>query len=566
MPDRVFLLDGYVDEPANFGVPPYISPHARYLAGAAADAGATVSYATIDEHRHVPGVRERLAEADVLVIIAGALVPGVYLRGSPIHGREAHGIASSFPGETMIAGSTAVYGFGRGGGHAPEGKGELPFDYTYVARIHADAMLHDVLTGGGARQRKRTMEEWRRWSVAGAAVVEDHPDHPQPLIAELDTYHGCVRYVNGGCSFCMEPKEGKPQFRPPEDVVAEVRALSEHGVRNFRIGGQACFFCYGTEELGETPTPRPNVAAVRALLKGVRDACPDLSVLHIDNVDPAILAAHPEESAEIARLVVEHCTDGNIAAFGLETADPDVVEANNLNATPEIAWSAIRLLNKMGAARGPTGLPAFLPGLNFLGGLKGETAQTYERNRAFLLELMASGLMVRRINIRKVVWGKVEARVDERRFRSFKRFVRAAIDHPMLARIVPIGTVIRRVYLELHHGNLTFGRQVGTYPLLVGLRYKTDLDRFVDVHVTEHGERSITGIEAPFPVNARGLKALEALPGVGKRRAARLALARPLHGPDDLGRALDDPEVARRLAPLMDFRAAPAQRPLGRTA
>jgi hypothetical protein len=40
--------------------------------------------------------------------------------------------------------------------------------------------------------------------------VTKHPDFPHPLIAEIETYTGCVRYVNGGCLFCLEPREGKP--------------------------------------------------------------------------------------------------------------------------------------------------------------------------------------------------------------------------------------------------------------------------------------------------------------------------------------------------------------------
>ena len=33
----VVLVDGYVDEPAHFGVPPYISTYPRYTAGALVD-------------------------------------------------------------------------------------------------------------------------------------------------------------------------------------------------------------------------------------------------------------------------------------------------------------------------------------------------------------------------------------------------------------------------------------------------------------------------------------------------------------------------------------------------
>ena len=34
MPADAYILDGYVDEPACLGVPPYISPYIRTVAGA----------------------------------------------------------------------------------------------------------------------------------------------------------------------------------------------------------------------------------------------------------------------------------------------------------------------------------------------------------------------------------------------------------------------------------------------------------------------------------------------------------------------------------------------------
>ena len=36
---RVFILDGYLDEPSCLGVPPYISPHVSYTFGALRAAG-----------------------------------------------------------------------------------------------------------------------------------------------------------------------------------------------------------------------------------------------------------------------------------------------------------------------------------------------------------------------------------------------------------------------------------------------------------------------------------------------------------------------------------------------
>ena len=561
MARRILLFDGYVDEPANFGVPPYISPHARYIAGAAkaADPTTELRYLTVDEWRR-GAKRELLAQADLLVVIAGALVPGKYLRGTPVSFREAQEVvAASGRAQSMIAGSTALYGFGRGGGLAPAGRAELDRVFTYRARLHADALVHDILTGavtdrsvGG--NRKRTFDEWRDWSVRGAFVVRDHPDHPQPLTAEIDTYHGCVRYVNGGCAFCMEPKEGKPQFRPVEDVIAEVAALAEHGVRNFRIGGQACFYSYHAKGLGETPTPEPDPAAIEALLKGIHAAVPDIHTLHLDNVDPAVVAANPEASDEVTKLVVRYMTDGNIAAFGLESADPAVKEANNLNADAETVLRAAEILNRYGKARGPNGLPAFLPGLNFIAGLPGETAETYAHNERFLREYVARGLWARRINIRKVVMNGEEAQhVDQKRFLAFKELVRHEIDQPLLRAMFPVGTVLRRVFMEQRDGKTTFGRPIGTYAMLVGVPYELPLGTWQDVAITDHGYRSLTGVAVPFDINRANLKALEALPGVGKKRAVRLKVKQPFRDQAELERALDDPAVAKGLAALVRY-------------
>ncbi|HUR70176.1 MAG TPA: radical SAM protein [Candidatus Thermoplasmatota archaeon] len=559
---RIVLFDGYVDEPANFGVPPYLSPHARYLAGAAraADPASVVSYLTVDEWR-AGRKRELLTEADILVVIAGALVPGKYLRGTPVSFREAQQVvASARKAESMIAGSTALYGFGRGGGLEPAGKADLDRVFTYRARLHADAMLHDILRGavtdrsvGG--NRKRTFDEWRDWSARGSFIVRDHPDHPQPLTAEIDTYHGCVRYVNGGCAFCMEPKEGKPQFRPVDDVLAEIAALAREGVRNFRIGGQACFYSYQAKGLGETPTPEPDPHAIESLLVGIHRVVPELHTLHLDNVDPAVVAANPEASREVTKLVVRHMTDGNIAAFGLESADPAVKAANNLNADADTVFAAAEILNQYGRSRGPNGFPAFLPGLNFIAGLPGETAETYAHNERFLREYLARGLWARRINIRKVVMNGEEARhVDPKRFQAFKEVVRHSIDQPLLKAMFPPGTVLKRVYTEQRDGKTTFGRPIGTYAMLVGIPYEVPLDRWVDVAITDHGFRSLTGVVVPFDINQANLKALEALPGVGKKRAVRLKVKQPYRDMGQLEAALDDPAVAKQLAPLLSFR------------
>ncbi len=53
-------------------------------------------------------------------------------------------------------------------------------------------------------------------------------------------------------------------------------------------------------------------------------------------------------------------------------------------------------------------------------------------------------------------------------FRAFKEFVRTRFDRPMLERVFPIGTVFRDVIIEVP-GPVSFGRQMGSYPILIGI-------------------------------------------------------------------------------------------------
>ena len=540
---KVVILDGYVDEPSNFGVPPYIAPYPRYLAGAVRDAGEEWEYVTIDQVR-----AGRPLRGDVLALISGPIVPGKYLRGLPISEREIVRHASMFEGETVLGGPLARFRY------FDESLAE-PFDW--VALRDFDSCLHDRVAGGGWEDRDRTMEEWDRWALLGADVIRSHPDYPDPLIVELDTSKGCVRYVNKGCSFCVEPMYGKPRFREVENVLSEVRRLAELGAVNFRLGGQADFFSYGAIGLGSSPTPPINVPVIRRLLEGIREAAPALKVLHTDNGDPAMMIAHPEEAMESMRVLVRTATPGTLLSFGLETADPAVTEANNLNIDADGCLEAIRMVNAVGRERGENGMPRLLPGLNFVAGLEGETKKTFDLNLAFLRKVLEEDLWVRRVNIRQVrpVRREFEPTGLYREFRRFKEAVRTTFDHEMLRRVVPEGTVLRDVYLELQDGHVTYGRQVGTYGLLVGLPYDAPVDRFVDAKVVSHGQRSLTAVEYPLDVNTASLRAICALPGIGAKRAARIVRARPFGSMPQFAASLDDPAVADRVAPYVGIAA-----------
>lgn len=532
---RVAILDGYVDEPSCFGVPPYISPYPRYLAGAIAETGHEWAYSTVDDVR-----AGRLPRADLLVILSGPIVPGRYLRSMPISEKEVRQVASDFHGPAILGGPLARFRY-----H----DAELSDFFDRLAVRDVDALVYDLLAHESARDRDRTLEEWNRWALLGAAIVEAHADHPNPLTVELETTRGCVRYFNGGCSFCIEPLYGRPVYRSPEDVVAEVRELARHGAVNFRLGGQTDFFSYLGDGVGHTLTPRPNLDVIETLLRGIVEATPDLRVLHTDNADPAVAYAHPDEAREALELLVSFGTAGNILSLGLETADPAVIAANNLNTNTDEVEAVVRMINEVGAERGRNGMPKLLPGLNFVAGLEGETKETYQMNLKFLQKLKKAGLLVRRINIRQVapVRQEFDTRKRYREFRKFKDAVRRKIDHALLKRLVPERVVLRDIFLEVVVGGRTYGRQIGTYPLLAVLPYDAGTDRFVDVMVLRHGFRSVGVVEYPLDLNTASMTALKALPEVGKKRAARIVRARPLRGIADLIEALEDEELSRRI-------------------
>lgn len=530
----VLLIDGYIDDPAALGVPPYISPMARSIAGAALDAGADrVEYLTVDMLRK----GAKVPEASVSVVLSGNTVPGKYLRSMPMSVRELEALVPRLSGWRMVGGSAAESDAAQG--------------FDFIVKRDLAASLYDGMVGKEVGERLRTLDEWNRWMLLGADIVTKHQDFPQPLVAEIESYRGCHRFSSGGCSYCIEPTKGRPLMRSPDDIIAEATRLRELGVRNLRVGGQTCIVSYGSDPDSPVPTPVPE--RVDDLFEGLQSL--GFDVLHVDNANAAVIASHPDESEQVLTTLAERCTDGNVLALGMESADPRVVIENNLNSTAEQVLDAVRMINRIGGSRGPNGMPRILPGINVICGLDGETAQTYRMDMDILNTIKEEGLMVRRINIRQVLPIRKEfsVRVDQRRFKRFKEEVRESIDRTMLERVAPYGTVLRNVYMELQDGNTTFGRQLGSYPLLVGVPYKVDIEEFRDIYITDWGFRSITGVTYPFNINEMPMSALAALPGIGKKRAQRIAAERPLEGFDDLRRVLEDPHVVDRLRDLVVF-------------
>ncbi|MDF1538246.1 MAG: radical SAM protein [Candidatus Thorarchaeota archaeon] len=542
-------------------MPPYISTYPRYIAGAiwSKDPHAEILYTTIDQ------VRESFDRAidiwstvDIAILIAGMIVPGKYIGGTPISVREARTLFSDPRLEDVpkiLVGPWARYGYGQQGGKVALDSLSLVPPFDYVASGDPEMVIASISEEHWNPEKglldacAKTPQDVEEYAKRGARIVSQHPGfNRKHVIAEIETYRGCARFLTGGCSFCVEPLYGAPRQRNPDDVVKEIGALYESGVRAFRIGKQADLFVFGSTEMGEEEFPVPNPEVIESLFSKIRNVAPDLEVLHIDNVNPGTIAHYPEESKSVARSIIKYHTSGDVAAFGIESVDPEVVRRNNLKVNLEEALTAVRILNEVGSGRDDSGLPHLLPGINLLYGLPGESKRTIESNMEFLQRLVDEGLMVRRINIRQVIGFESTRIIDDDRSRlkrnqffKHKEAVRSSIDRIMIQRVAPSGTIIRSAYLEGDEGKGYLLRPLGTYPLLCRMASGPQPDGISDVVVVDHGPRSLIVLPYPIHPNKISLAQWRSIPGIGNKRAVRVKAAGPLTSVSQIEESLDNP-------------------------
>ena len=478
------ILDCYTDEASGLGVPPYLGTYPRYIYGQLKSQGHSVTYITIDDLRlwkkfhgkkRIPTEKEKtsiltynlttndlnkvIPATDVLIVILGVHVPGKYLTALPGTLHEVIPLIKDLPMQKILTGP-AIFGTQLEGGKFFEKEDLSLFTEVKDYTVEFNELQHFFLAG-----------------------VEILTQIPSRRVIEIETGRGCNV---GKCSFCTEPIKSKFINRKMEDVLAEVIAYYKAGARFFRLGKQADFYA----------CDRPI-----QLLEKIHNACPDIEVLHIDNVNPNSVVAKNGE--EITKAIVQYCTPGNIAAFGVESFDPVVVKANLLNTMPIIAHKAIEIINKYGAERGNNGMPKFLPGINIIFGLLQETKDTHLKNIAALHQIIENNFMLRRINIRQVAvlpntfleahGGAKYLNKNKKYYWKWRNQIRQEIDFPMLERILPKGTILKDVFTEMYDGKTTFCRQMGTYPLVIGIKGRLPLNERISVKVTGYMLRSITG-------------------------------------------------------------------------
>ena len=530
MNKKFLILDCFVDEPACFGVPPFVSPYPRYVFGALLNAGAdakSIRYITIETLRE--SGYELDDDYDMVFLIGGAVVPGKYL---------GHKIGTA-PEVRKIMAQNRRQKFAAGG---------------LISRLldgadNCVSVSHDIekfahgICAGQAVDTRRTYGELRRWASAGAEVVRQHPGYPN-LICEIESYRGCPRLQH--CSFCSEGVTHDVEFRDAEDMICEVRALIGAGISRFRIGRQADILQYKTEfREYRSGFPRPEIAPVADLfsaLKALRDRG-DITTLNIDNANPGTIANFPDESSAILEIIANTITPGDTLALGVESFDPTVIRRNNLKVGEEDLIRVVRIVNEIGGAR-IDGIPALLPGINLIHGLIGESADTFKMNYESLARIRDMGLLVKRINIRKIMpfpgtplaaCYREPTIAVRNRYEFYRDRIRNEIDHFMLARVYPVGTVLKGVFIEDRQFEYSLGKQIASYSITAKIPTALQQGSFHDVIVAGHRERSVLALPFPIAINTLPARAIATLPGISKKGASDLVLRRPLRDLSETG-------------------------------
>lgn len=309
----------------------------------------------------------------------------------------------------------------------------------------------------------------------------------RPIIFEIETATGCNR--NPGCTFCIEGLRGLPiQYRSIESIIEEIKSLYQLGARYFRLGRQPNFYSYMDS----------NPESIERLLKEIREECPEIKTLHIDNASPHNVAT--DDGEKITQAIVKYCTSGNIAPFGIESFDDNVREKCNLNGTVDEIHKSIKVINKYGLERGEDGLPKFLPGINIIYGLDGQSNETLKINLSNLKEILNSDNLVRRVFVRKLTSPYGEQfdnyqKSDIEEFEMWQKTIEEQFSLPILKKVYPVGLEVKNLRMEMYKDGNSILRGMGTCPERFIIEHrKLELDSFYSVRVIGYiGNRVIKG-------------------------------------------------------------------------
>lgn len=484
------ILDCYTDEPSGYGVRPYLGTHQIHLSQALTYLGIDHYYLTIDDLRfatrgvsgdennsdistlnttnNCANALEIIQKAKLIYIIMGCFVDYKYFSTIPPKSDEVFEFLKLSKSRKIL-----FYVLGTVDGISPDYQNsklqtiidhvELGNTYRYVIENnkHGDIFPpnYDLL---------------EKISSSEPQIIQQLK---YPIIAEIETGAGCNTPF---CSFCIESVRAiPPSYRTPESIILQIKTLYRTGVRYFRLGRQPNFFQYQNQD----------VSQVHRLLAEIREGCPNLSMLHIDNAN--IVSVISKNGIEIIKEIVRYCTPGNIAPLGIESFDDNVRTTIRKTGTAEQAYKAISIISEIGSERGGDCLPKLLPGINLIYGLPGQTFSTHQTNLEYLAKILNNGLFTARLFFRKMTrptgisFNDGPTSNDE-----YLKWFNDIVDLfvlPMQSRVYTIGKIIKNNReVVLNDGN-SYLRTLGTCPIRIKvIGNKLTPYNFYDVQITKN--------------------------------------------------------------------------------
>lgn len=491
------IVDCYTDEPSGLGVPPFLSVHSRYIAGALENKNIKYYYLTIDDLRYSEGerhlensfnkriinttvnkemVKEILSNAQNIYVVMGCFVKYEYVSAEPPTFTEVQSLLKSYNSRKLL-----FYSLGGNELTRENIRKTVPQD-LFEEIIFGNT--YNYFINEKENRFKPNYDKLKNIAIKSSSVLKQIN---RPLVMEIETATGCNR--KPGCTFCIEGMRGLPlQFRPIEDIVSEIKSLYDEGALYFRLGRQPNFYAYMD----------CNPEKIEDLFKKIWEECPNIKTLHIDNVSPHNV--NTPEGERITEIVAKYTTAGNITPFGIESFDPCIRKKCNLNGSIDDIHESIKIINKYGKVRGENGLPKLLPGINIIFGLDGQSDKTLNYNLENFNKILNSENWVRRVFVRKLTspYGEQFDNYTEKDLIEFKKWSNQIENDfiiPMLKQVFPIGLEISDLRMEMYKEGNSILRQMATCPIRVIVENeKLELDKFYKIRVIGYvGNRTILG-------------------------------------------------------------------------
>lgn len=498
MSQQIVILDCYTDEPSGYGVRPYLGTHQLHLSQVLSHIGIVHHFITIDDLRYAASVRgmvmpssdpratrnttknaaralDLISTADRILVILGCFVDYDYFSCVPPRVDEVAHYLKNVSAETVAYFALGVPAKSSSKLVLPAGSiasfSQIQFGNAYR---HANAGFPACPPSTFHAPDYKLLEEISTTPPDLLSQITD------PVICEIETGTGCN---HPSCSFCIESlRKQRVVYRSPESIVNQVKTLYDSGIRHFRLGRQPNIYSY----------QRANPSRFEALLGGIREACPEIRMLHVDNAN-AIDVVTPA-GIQFTKILVEYGTAGNVAPMGIESFDEKVRRLNTVRGSVDDIMRAIEIVSSHGKERGTNGLPKLLPGINLIHGLPGADSASHAENLRCLRLILDQGFMTFRTFYRDLAppTGVSLNRlsfVTKPKYEHYRRDIVEQFVIPMQEKVYPAGITLRGDWEIVQKGGEMHGRLFGSTPIRIALEGQVSPGCGIPLSVNVTGNR-----------------------------------------------------------------------------